>query len=864
MLGNYFNKIKSKLTNVYNNLNISDNNNSNSNIIDESFLNNNYIFEQEQKEITTILSNLDNILSSYNLSKDYVDSIFSNNDNNKNKELANIISKYYSIEKETLSYLENYKDNRIIEKYYFNNSHYIEITRIIYTKLFNHFDLNIIKSNHNIKILDIIKIELDNFISEVINKKDIYAKYSKLIDIITSSIKAEEDYESNMKLLVDNIRNNFYNRINSKYDYIIKKSINNNSLIDKLNFSTLISSKQLHENNIENYDNSNKHINNFPLFILIDYIDNIEEHIYKIFEDDLKLFSLKENAYKGNFNYKILESYYSLYKENSLNLFDISIIPDNIKLITIELVFFVNKDLLILKNNIQNSFISNIIDTFNERILCFNYENIMYKYNSYKDIISYKEKIVSSIRTFLQLNEKSQEKVRFYVFSLYTMFLSNDYKIKCKQRLLFFKTLNFIILNYENTSFSKEIKSLVSLLEKLYSNDLKECFNSNIDNITNMPKINYSNIIDLIKENDKLYCLYKKNVEAYINLNNNSNKFLKVLKASISAYEVYNSFKNNNNNYLINNVTNNNITTNVNKDLIEKVDIDLNLTSLIKTKHKDNSPTITILISGFLSQEDNQLATWREILKLRENRSDIYLLPWQASSNIDFATNLINNTANSIISLTKVNNNNINLLDNKDKSSFLKHTNEFAIAKKRSKYIGKILAYILASRKVFDYKSINLVGFSLGCNVIKHCLKELMFINNYGVLNNCYVINNLEVSNCINNVMTIAGATQLDLEKKKSDRDKLKLINGRYINVYSDKDMILSVLFKMSVTNQTPAIGIIELKDIYDKDEEDNKQILSNKLLKIENINYSSMNIGHTYYRSMMDKVFKDSKIFSN
>ena len=42
---------------------------------------------------------------------------------------------------------------------------------------------------------------------------------------------------------------------------------------------------------------------------------------------------------------------------------------------------------------------------------------------------------------------------------------------------------------------------------------------------------------------------------------------------------------------------------------------------------------------------------------------------------------------------------------------------------------AKILADILISNKLFNNFQINLVGFSLGANVVKYCIKELNDFN---------------------------------------------------------------------------------------------------------------------------------------
>ena len=63
--------------------------------------------------------------------------------------------------------------------------------------------------------------------------------------------------------------------------------------------------------------------------------------------------------------------------------------------------------------------------------------------------------------------------------------------------------------------------------------------------------------------------------------------------------------------------------------------------------------------------------------------------------------------------------NEINKFDKFDPGkSFIDSSNKAALS-------GDILALIIASKLIFKYQTITLVGFSLGTHVTKHCLKKL-------------------------------------------------------------------------------------------------------------------------------------------
>ena len=98
--------------------------------------------------------------------------------------------------------------------------------------------------------------------------------------------------------------------------------------------------------------------------------------------------------------------------------------------------------------------------------------------------------------------------------------------------------------------------------------------------------------------------------------------------------------------------------------------------------------------------------------------------------------------------------------------------------KKVAKFYGKLLAYIIMSREIFSFQAINLVGYSMGCNIIKYCLLELNKFNE----NNIY-------SDIINNVIFIGGCINIKFDKYPNIFES---IAGKIINVFSkcDKDLI--------------------------------------------------------------------------
>jgi len=246
-------------------------------------------------------------------------------------------------------------------------------------------------------------------------------------------------------------------------------------------------------------------------------------------------------------------------------------------------------------------------------------------------------------------------------------------------------------------------------------------------------------------------------------------------------------------------------------------DITKNIIELTPYSCKYYSTEITILISGFGSELDQHQKQWREIIS-SYRRSMFYFYQWPSDS---FEKIIFSSLVNKL--------NIFNLFD----SSLLK---KFKNIKHRAKVCGKFLGLILSTKKLFGNCQINLIGFSLGCHVIKYCLKEL-FENKY-----------IE-QNIINNVVFIAGATRI--KKSKFNDIFNEVIRGRIINIYSNQDFILKYLYKLSI--EKDAIGSKELKfENVDNQIDDNN-------CKVENFNMNQF--GHLDYRDSLEEILKIIKL---
>ena len=125
--------------------------------------------------------------------------------------------------------------------------------------------------------------------------------------------------------------------------------------------------------------------------------------------------------------------------------------------------------------------------------------------------------------------------------------------------------------------------------------------------------------------------------------------------------------------------------------------------------------------------------------------------------------------------------------------------------KSLSKISGTLLADILISNKLFNNFQINLVGFNLGANVVKYCLKNLAELN--GKKN--YVK--------IKNVLLIGAAIHIKHEDKWKEIIKNNIVD-KFINCYSSSDTKLKDFYSMCSDKNKPkkspsGISTLEIKD---------------------------------------------------
>ena len=122
---------------------------------------------------------------------------------------------------------------------------------------------------------------------------------------------------------------------------------------------------------------------------------------------------------------------------------------------------------------------------------------------------------------------------------------------------------------------------------------------------------------------------------------------------------------------------------------------------------------------------------------------------------------------------------------------------------------------MIMSNNFFDGFKINLVGFSLGNHVIKHCIKEIERFRRFDILNN---------------IVFMGGATDIKCNFKWEHR--LGSVQGTVINCYSDIDLALA--FCKLITG---------------------KDTIGTKKLNIKNVKNYLISSFHILYRINMDEI---------
>ena len=513
---------------------------------------------------------------------------------------------------------------------------------------------------------------------------------------------------------------------------------------------------------------------------------------------------------QNKIEYKYLLKHYQVFSQNPNIIFDLKLFNEEFRVNLFKLIMIANY--IFFKNN------KYAYNDFKERFI--NYMIFIKIYDHYKELIAEFDLIMKEDD---KSNEEKLKKIKEYI----------------KNELFSNENNNIKIDNNINNDIANSLKINKKYLKLLFS--LSVLFNRIVKFKEVNPEEKTENDINIINVEDKQYeikivsklkcsSISKQILNNILNIFEEEKSFL--YNYMIDTYIYDNIMKTNNRHLYLKNRVKEKISLNL-QDILLRLDTSQMNKIEFKSFYNENKDIFTQpkLSVGFLgglfgSKIPNSIKTEKG-KELYYNINDLKLIPVVKSD--------ISSTQITIIIDGSLSNDILLLSNNKELShkdifcSFFTnniYTNsdfycydwqsinydEISQTKKVSKFYGKLLAYILISREIFTYQTINLVGYSMGCNIIKYCLIELNKLKKED--------NYLDL---INNIIFIGGCINIKFEKHPNI---FEAITGKIINVFSkaDKDLI--------EYNKT-AIGLSPLQT---KDENVNKYQINNIDLTIKNI----------------------------
>jgi len=700
------------------------------------------------------------------------------------------ITKFAEIEKSVMNYLRDKKDLKLNQK-----------------KLLNMLTLEMMEQKFS---------EKENSFYSKINKinEDIYFKISEEI--------TEDDYKHFFEFL--NTKAN-KNNLNSEEEFGIPSF----EEIDNLKIENTF--KEIYSIIYSLYISDLSKIlkcSEIPYFLLKKNKNKIRQKVKYIFNPYIKEFYylLMENKAEV----VVLKNFFHSFTLGIIDIFDFNFLKHKLLYILLKILVLSNVDYL-QRDDLAYSLFCRNFEKYCKlmhiaKVLKIDDQNYSYLSNKLLEKIMIEifglpkkereEMMIVSLEILRDFIKDNNQKYFFIIFSFSFMLngiisskkgkqeMSSNISCNSRERQLlqnFLKVinnfLNFPVDAFEINSFSQSL-----VINNILKASSPEIFDSHLQ-----VKKNFT--IDIIQDTIKGNCNNKKILEEFELLTNSYHirsetgikKYFKdILNSTLSYY---------------------------NK---EKVIYDLSTVMLKSFDQFVLSTNVCLCVSGFTSDGIDQQRAWENLSLDMNKYNDLYYFNWPSETIYSFLRDVMTFLGNSILNYLKEDY--IKLIT--DAHAYATSLNLFHKAKDTAKICGKILAHLIASRAIFKFQTINLVGFSLGSHLIKHCLKELDKLAEH----------NSELKHVIQNVVLVAGATHFKNQDKWVERFK-SLVAGRIINCHGKNDHILKFLYKISIMSD--AIGFKPCD-------------FQNEIF--ENWDFTHLNIGHMDYRKHMDLILKTIKLY--
>ncbi|KAB8254452.1 hypothetical protein BDV32DRAFT_15770 [Aspergillus pseudonomiae] len=238
---------------------------------------------------------------------------------------------------------------------------------------------------------------------------------------------------------------------------------------------------------------------------------------------------------------------------------------------------------------------------------------------------------------------------------------------------------------------------------------------------------------------------------------------------------------------------------------------------------QDHRLRVTIGITGWVTEEDNFIVPWRVI----GADSEVFGLRWETEPlmNLGNAMDLLVTSAAwaageqvlkktffaSLLSAVVLP---LGLLKVARVAD-----NPFSVAKARADKAGEVLADALIN-KVQGERSVTLIGYSLGSRVIFSCLQSLAKRGAYGIVDSAILMGSATPSNA------------------QHWRRMRSVVSGRLVNVYSENDAVLALLYRTSSLQ----LGVAGLQPVQG-------------VAGVENLDASDIISGHLRYQFLVGHI---------
>lgn len=574
-------------------------------------------------------------------------------------------------------------------------------------------------------------------------------------------------------------------------------------LVDFLNYKYKETMKELNEHLTNKFK-----ISKFPRFLLYDLKTRIKSRIKSIYVPHLKDVFVKKEI-SENKEIQILEKYIFGFKSEEITMFDKSILTESQRFNLCSLIAFILK-----RYHSRNPY-----------LFVKDKEIYLHYWEKFSTILNLSSEMTENLFFTTEPLPSKVDKLgkmeeHLFLFSILSFhFVLHNYKIENKQITVgnvsaFERQYLYYLFEYLNDTLTKQKKNMLKLsfmLEKfLHCNFISNETSEEIQYTE--PTTNFLTF----KQMTELALSDPDNIEFNIRFKKYLEKFPKKIKRS-RLMKIVKFFED----FFV-------------PYLETKIEVQTRYINLIPYYKMNQSSHACILLSGFISQNHDFVSYWDNLILDYDNFVDFYFYMWDSKTGMKLVRDcfkffgglglmiLTRNFMQVILSI----------------STQMSYNNTFSQSKLIAKYVGKLLAYIIVSKQVFKKQTLTIIGFSLGANIVKYCMKEINIIKEFIP----------EATDIIQNVVFLAAAC--DFEKGEKWSTILKNVPGRIINCFRSNDLVLRDVYHM-FTNSRQSVGCKKLEFGTDFDQ------------VIENYDFSEFDLKHNNYKAYLNHIVTKIKLFN-